>query len=165
MSLLAVLLPLGLLEHVQLLRHSACCCLAAQTLHLCRYACYYLTRNSLTYTAPVMVADASLKMDITQVWKLHRCSIQLQGTRRALSRAHYLLHCRLFRASAAPCRAHSIPGAACLITTRVPRCTFSFAVSQAYLQSVVCVLSFGLQLLSLQRKVHCHHLPNATRKS
>jgi sugar phosphate permease len=31
------------------------------------YACYYLTRNSLTYTAPVMVADASLKMDITQV--------------------------------------------------------------------------------------------------
>jgi hypothetical protein len=32
-----------------------------------RYACYYLTRNSLTYTAPVMVADAMLKMDITQV--------------------------------------------------------------------------------------------------
>ena len=32
-----------------------------------RYACYYLTRNSLTYTAPVMVADAALKMDITQV--------------------------------------------------------------------------------------------------
>lgn len=31
------------------------------------YACYYLTRNSLTYTAPVMVADAMLKMDITQV--------------------------------------------------------------------------------------------------
>lgn len=33
----------------------------------CRYACYYLTRNSLTYTAPVMVSDPSLKMDITQV--------------------------------------------------------------------------------------------------
>eukprot|EP00891_Asterochloris_glomerata_P002463 jgi/Astpho2/2463/Aster-04188 len=32
------------------------------------YACYYLTRNSLTYTAPVMVADASLKMDITQTY-------------------------------------------------------------------------------------------------
>lgn len=31
------------------------------------YACYYLTRNSLTYTAPVMVADAALKMDITQI--------------------------------------------------------------------------------------------------
>lgn len=33
----------------------------------CRYACYYLTRNSLTYTAPVMVSDPSLNMDITQV--------------------------------------------------------------------------------------------------
>ncbi len=33
----------------------------------CRYACYYLTRNSLTYTAPVMTADPALKMDITQV--------------------------------------------------------------------------------------------------
>lgn len=32
------------------------------------YSCYYLTRNSLTYTAPVMVADAALNMDITQVW-------------------------------------------------------------------------------------------------
>ena len=31
------------------------------------YACYYLTRNSLTYAAPVMVADAALGMDITQV--------------------------------------------------------------------------------------------------
>lgn len=31
------------------------------------YACYYLTRNSLTYTAPVMTADPALKMDITQV--------------------------------------------------------------------------------------------------
>lgn len=36
----------------------------------CRYSCYYLTRNSLTYTAPVMVADAALKMDITQVLPL-----------------------------------------------------------------------------------------------
>ncbi|CAK0755091.1 hypothetical protein CVIRNUC_002347 [Coccomyxa viridis] len=34
------------------------------------YACYYLTRNSLTYTAPVMVSDPSLKMDITQVGSL-----------------------------------------------------------------------------------------------
>lgn len=34
---------------------------------LCRYACYYLTRNSLTYTAPVMVSDPNLGMDITQV--------------------------------------------------------------------------------------------------
>ena len=33
----------------------------------CRYAAYYLTRNSLTYTAPVMVADPALKMDISQV--------------------------------------------------------------------------------------------------
>lgn len=31
------------------------------------YACYYLTRNSLTYTAPVMVADPTLGMDITQI--------------------------------------------------------------------------------------------------
>ena len=31
-----------------------------------RYAAYYLTRNSLTYTAPVMVADKALHMDITQ---------------------------------------------------------------------------------------------------
>eukprot|EP00884_Botryococcus_braunii_P006797 jgi/Botrbrau1/16118/Bobra.7_2s0080.2 len=31
------------------------------------YASYYLTRNSLTYTAPVMVADPKLAMDITQV--------------------------------------------------------------------------------------------------
>ncbi|KAG2488806.1 hypothetical protein HYH03_012606 [Edaphochlamys debaryana] len=31
------------------------------------YSCYYLTRNSLTYTAPVMVADPSLHMDITQI--------------------------------------------------------------------------------------------------
>ena len=35
-------------------------------LRLRRYSCYYLTRNSLTYTAPVMVSDAALKMDITQ---------------------------------------------------------------------------------------------------
>ena len=33
---------------------------------VCRYSCYYLTRNSLTYTAPVMVSDPALKMDITQ---------------------------------------------------------------------------------------------------
>lgn len=32
-----------------------------------RYSCYYLTRNSLTYTAPVMVADPKLGMDITQI--------------------------------------------------------------------------------------------------
>ncbi|GFR44243.1 hypothetical protein Agub_g5444 [Astrephomene gubernaculifera] len=31
------------------------------------YSSYYLTRNSLTYTAPVMVADPSLHMDITQI--------------------------------------------------------------------------------------------------
>lgn len=31
------------------------------------YSFYYLTRNSLTYTAPVMVADPALGMDITQV--------------------------------------------------------------------------------------------------
>ncbi len=36
-------------------------------LYVGRYAAYYLTRNSLTYTAPVMVADAKLAMDITQV--------------------------------------------------------------------------------------------------
>lgn len=43
-----------------------CFCCKCQDL-LCRYACYYLTRNSLTYTAPVMTADPALKMDITQV--------------------------------------------------------------------------------------------------
>lgn len=31
------------------------------------YSSYYLTRNSLTYTAPVMVADPLLKMDITMI--------------------------------------------------------------------------------------------------
>eukprot|EP00191_Tetraselmis_sp_GSL018_P003122 CAMPEP_0177601082 /NCGR_PEP_ID=MMETSP0419_2-20121207/14035_1 /TAXON_ID=582737 /ORGANISM="Tetraselmis sp., Strain GSL018" /LENGTH=525 /DNA_ID=CAMNT_0019094255 /DNA_START=772 /DNA_END=2349 /DNA_ORIENTATION=+ len=31
------------------------------------YACFYLTRNSLTYTAPVMVADPTLNIDITMV--------------------------------------------------------------------------------------------------
>ncbi|GIL82636.1 hypothetical protein Vretimale_8235 [Volvox reticuliferus] len=31
------------------------------------YSSYYLTRNSLTYTAPVMVADPVLHMDITQI--------------------------------------------------------------------------------------------------
>lgn len=31
------------------------------------YSSYYLTRNSLTYTAPVMVADPTLGMDITQI--------------------------------------------------------------------------------------------------
>ena len=88
----------GLVEHVQLLHHSACCCLAAQILRSCRYACYYLTRNSLTYTAPVMVADASLKMDITQVQ--HLSARHPQGSQQsALSPA---LHAA--RAGAAPCR-------------------------------------------------------------
>lgn len=31
------------------------------------YSAYYLTRNSLTYTAPVMVADKALGMDITMI--------------------------------------------------------------------------------------------------
>jgi sugar phosphate permease len=31
------------------------------------YSCYYLTRNSLTYTAPVMVADPTLGLDITMI--------------------------------------------------------------------------------------------------
>jgi len=31
------------------------------------YSSYYLTRNSLTYTAPVMVADPTLGMDITMI--------------------------------------------------------------------------------------------------
>lgn len=31
------------------------------------YSSYYLTRNSLTYTAPAMVADATLGMDITMI--------------------------------------------------------------------------------------------------
>eukprot|EP00798_Chlamydomonas_sp_ICE-L_P021673 gene21673-28690_t len=31
------------------------------------YSSYYLTRNSLTYTAPAMVADAALGMDITMI--------------------------------------------------------------------------------------------------
>ncbi len=32
-----------------------------------RYSCFYLTRNSLTYTAPAMVADPSLGIGITEV--------------------------------------------------------------------------------------------------
>jgi len=39
-----------------------------------RYSCYYLTRNSLTYTAPVMVSDPALKMDITQA-RARGCSL------------------------------------------------------------------------------------------
>jgi hypothetical protein len=31
------------------------------------YAAYYLTRNSLTYTAPVMVSDPSLGFSMTQI--------------------------------------------------------------------------------------------------
>lgn len=31
------------------------------------YASFYLTRNSLTYTAPAMVADASLGVSMTDV--------------------------------------------------------------------------------------------------
>lgn len=31
------------------------------------YSCFYLTRNSLTYTAPAMVADASLGISMTDV--------------------------------------------------------------------------------------------------
>lgn len=33
----------------------------------CSYSCFYLTRNSLTYTAPAMVADASTGIGITEV--------------------------------------------------------------------------------------------------
>eukprot|EP00854_Cymbomonas_tetramitiformis_P009797 gene9797-11605_t len=31
------------------------------------YSCYYLTRNSLTFTAPVLVADAALGMDVVSI--------------------------------------------------------------------------------------------------
>jgi hypothetical protein len=31
------------------------------------YSCFYLTRNSLTYTAPVMVADPSLPIGMTEI--------------------------------------------------------------------------------------------------
>ncbi|CAD7694789.1 unnamed protein product [Ostreobium quekettii] len=34
------------------------------------YSCYYLTRNSLGFAAPVMVADKSLNMDITKIGAL-----------------------------------------------------------------------------------------------
>lgn len=40
------------------------CSLSAQP---CRYSSYYLTRNSLNYVSPVMVADPKLALDITQV--------------------------------------------------------------------------------------------------
>lgn len=33
----------------------------------CRYSCFYLTRNSLTYTAPAMVATASLGIGLKEV--------------------------------------------------------------------------------------------------
>jgi len=33
------------------------------------YSCFYLTRNSLTYTAPVMVADKALGISMTDVSK------------------------------------------------------------------------------------------------
>ena len=39
--------------------------------HFCpplrRYACYYVTRNSLTYTAPTMLNDAALGLTMTQI--------------------------------------------------------------------------------------------------
>lgn len=41
--------------------------LRAARLRLRRYSCYYLTRNSLTFTAPVLVADHSLGLDITSI--------------------------------------------------------------------------------------------------
>ena len=31
------------------------------------YSCFYLTRNSLTYTAPAMVADTALGLSMTDV--------------------------------------------------------------------------------------------------
>lgn len=33
----------------------------------CRYASFYLTRNSLAFTAPTMIEDASLGLDMTSV--------------------------------------------------------------------------------------------------
>ena len=33
----------------------------------CRYAAYYLTRNSLSYTAPEMIKDPALNFDMTKV--------------------------------------------------------------------------------------------------
>jgi len=52
------------------------------------YSCYYLTRNSLTYTAPVMVADAALNMDITQVRP--RCSrFVCEGRQCAIEHEHH----------------------------------------------------------------------------
>ena len=32
-----------------------------------RYSCFYLTRNSLTYTAPAMVADGTLGIGLSEV--------------------------------------------------------------------------------------------------
>ena len=43
-----------------------------------RYSCYYLTRNSLTYTAPVMVSDPALKMDITQARRLKKQHVRVE---------------------------------------------------------------------------------------
>jgi len=36
------------------------------------YSCFYLTRNSLTYTAPAMVADAALGISMTDIGALTR---------------------------------------------------------------------------------------------
>lgn len=67
-----------------------------------RYSCYYLTRNSLTFAAPVMVADPALNMDITQVGAMtsvfpifYGFSKFASGVLGARTAAHTLLGCGL----------------------------------------------------------------------
>lgn len=66
------------------------------------YSCYYLTRNSLTFAAPVMVADPALNMDITQVGAMtsvfpifYGFSKFASGVLGARTAAHTLLACGL----------------------------------------------------------------------
>ena len=43
------------------------CSLKAAALLTCRYASFYLTRNSLAFTAPTMLEDKALGLDMTAV--------------------------------------------------------------------------------------------------
>ena len=52
------------------------------------YSCFYLTRNSLTYTAPVMVADKALGLTMTDV----RCFLQYLTSRPSNSHTNTPIH-------------------------------------------------------------------------
>ncbi len=58
------------------------------------YSSYYLTRNSLTYTAPVMVADHALGMDITQV-RVQQATVRKQINKPNMLTCLFRLSCHV----------------------------------------------------------------------